>query len=193
MSPLLKNAGLSRITLSLHKFLKDDKTNVERVIYKLQELNLYPIKINRVLLSSQINDLEGMINWAQEKNLTLRLFSLIKTANNGNLFTKEFVHWTSQLPLFIKQIKLLECEEFSISNRIRLKMRLIGGGVIEANLPMIQFPNAFVVIPECRTCNMKSACEEGYLGCGIRFGPDSKVYPCLHRPELSFNFRGRNL
>lgn len=188
----LEKAGLSRATISVHSFSNIEKSFLEMTINKLRNTNLRLIKVNRVLLTSQISDLEQMINWIQEKNLTLRLFSLIQTANNKKFFEKESVHWDSQLPIFKNKIERIECEEFMISNRIRLRMQLFGGGIIEANLPTIQAPNKFVIIPECRTCNLKSTCEEGYFGCGIRFGPDSKVYPCLLRPDLSFDFKERS-
>jgi len=190
--PALANAGLSRATISVHGFSHIEKSSLEMTINILRNLDFRSIKVNRVLLASQISDLEQMINWVQENNLTLRLFSLIQTDNNKEYFEKESVHWASQLPIFKNKIERIEYEEFLVSNRIKLKMLLFGGGIIETNLPTIQSANRLVIIPECRTCKLKSTCEEGYFGCGIRFGPDSKVYPCLLRPELSFDFKGRS-
>ncbi|MGI6250063.1 MAG: hypothetical protein ACOYKD_01690 [Anaerolineaceae bacterium] len=124
----LEKAGLSRATISVHRFSNIEKSLLEMTMNELRNTNLSSIKVNRVLLASQISDLEQMINWIQEKNLTLRLFSLIQTANNKKFFEKESVHWYTQLPIFKNKIERIECEEFMIPNRIRLRMQLFGGG-----------------------------------------------------------------
>lgn len=188
---MLVKAGLTRMTLSVHRFSDREKRSLIPVIEKLKNLQQESVKFNRVLLASTVNDLPDMIDWVNANKYTLRLFSIIQTPTTPTLFVHEYIHWTSVVQMFANRIERIDVTEYIVSNRIRYKIKMMGGGVIEVNMPTVCLPNKLVVAGECRSCELQAICEEGYFGCGIRLGSDGRVYPCLLRPDLSFKVERR--
>lgn len=185
---ILVRSGLNRVTLSVHRFTDEERSVLSDLCSSLDILCPGSIKINRVLLAGSVSDLPDMLEWIESRNYVLRLFSLMWTPGASGAFVNEYLHWTSVAHLFSSRISSVEITEYVISNRRRYKFALKHGGVVEVNMPIVCLPGQLIVESACRSCALKERCEEGYFGCGIRVGPDSRIYPCLLRPELSFAF-----
>jgi molybdenum cofactor biosynthesis enzyme MoaA len=182
----LIEAGLTRITLSIHGFSPNESQLLQSVIGSLGPFRDKSLKVNRVLLASTLRDLPSMIDWVDAHACTLRLFSIMRTPTSPPSFSDEYVHWTSVVDTFAHRVERIEATDYTLSNRTRYKIRLSGGGAIEVNMPTVSMPCRLVLSQECRSCPLRAICEEGYFGCGIRLGADGRVYPCILRPELSF-------
>ena len=83
----LSESGLNRINIgcdSLNSnFLSKNKKNIERGLKAAQDADLYPIKLNMVVLNG-INDMEieQMIEYSRDNNVILQLIELINVDND---------------------------------------------------------------------------------------------------------------
>lgn len=181
-----KFAGLSRLTLSAHKFDLKYKQKLDTAYDQTISMKLDDFKINRVLLKSNFSDLDNLIRWIKGKKITLRLFTLIKTRQNTKIVENEAIPWIGVSHLFLDEIKKVEIVDYSISCRLNFLFYLDNETKIETNMSYLPSYNSVKLINECRSCDQINNCEEGFFGCGIRLGGDNKIYPCILKPELSF-------
>jgi molybdenum cofactor biosynthesis enzyme MoaA len=187
----LKEAGLTRLTVSIQNFDRDDYQRLTdrdgladalALVEEAAAVGLVPLKINRVLLRRFTDDLPAFLAWLRAGNLTARLFDLMWQPGHDDYYLKYLVSWQDFLPLWEGQTERLEVRRYRTSWRTRMLFRLRGGGAVEANLLEPKWHSA---APVCRACPLAEVCAEGYLGCGVRITPDLRLSPCILRDDLS--------
>jgi molybdenum cofactor biosynthesis enzyme MoaA len=187
----LKEAGLTRVTISIQHFERENNRRLTgrdglmdalALVKEAQALALTPIQINRVLLRHYTDDLPAFIDWVRAEDVTARLFDLIWQPGHDEYYLKYLVSWQEFLRLWQDETERLIIRRYRTSWRTRILFKLRGGGGIEVNLLEAKW-NADASI--CQTCLMAEVCAEGYLGCGIRVTPDLKLSPCILRNDLS--------
>jgi molybdenum cofactor biosynthesis enzyme MoaA len=187
----LKDAGLTRITISIQHFERenyqrltgrDGLDNALALVKEAQVVGLTPLKINRVLLRNYTDDIPTFINWLRAEDLTGRLFDLMWQPGHDRYYLKYLVSWQDFLHLWEGETERLVVRRYWTSWRTRILFKLRGGGGIEVNLLQPKWHGSALI---CQSCRLAEVCAEGYLGCGVRITPDLKLSPCILRDDLS--------
>lgn len=120
-----------------------------------------------------------------EFEFSLRLFSLMWTHKSEVFFEREFVDLSHILTLFDMDLRSVELVDFTVSMRRKYILITSQGARIELNARRPLSQSSGPIVAMCSLCPYVSKCEEGYLGCGVRFASDRRIYPCLYRPDLA--------
>ena len=168
----LKNAGLTRVNVSLdtlnkdtYQFItkKDYLEKAKKGILKAVKVGLYPVKINMVILKD-INheEIKNMFKFCRKNNIVLQIIELIDSENcDGDTFSEKY-HY----PIESIENKLTDIAEHVKERKFMQGRRkyYINGGEIEVVKPV---DNASF----CANCSR------------LRITPDGKIKPCLLRND----------
>jgi len=188
--PKLVDAGLTSLQLSVQGFSKeayqtimglDSFENAKEVVDVAHRLKL-PTAINRVLLKGYEGDIPGFLDWIKSRDLRVRLYDLMWKPGDDKHFLDFHISWQSLTHLWKDEVEKIVVWRFGQPGRLNLVFHLRGGGTIETN---VSVPWEIHTAPACQGCSVKDVCTEGWLGCGIRVTPDTRVQPCLWRSDLS--------
>ncbi|MBB5123087.1 radical SAM protein [Streptomyces eurocidicus] len=188
--PRLRDAGLSDVVLSMQGFDRhgyadimgeDAFDNALRVIDHCRDLGL-PVTVNRVLLRGYYEDIPDFLTWAVDRKLRVRLYDVLWMPGQDKHFLANHVSWQAIVHLWARMVERITVWTYGLPGRINVVFHLRGGASVETN---VNAPKVQHTAPVCRSCALKDACAEGWLGCGIRITADYKITPCVLRPDLA--------
>lgn len=188
--PKLVEAGLTSLQLSVQGFSTksyqvimglDSFENAMQVVDLAYDLKL-PTAINRVLLKGYEHDIPDFLNWIKSRDLRVRLYDLMWKPGDDQHFLDFHASWQTLTHLWKNEVEKIVVWRFGQPGRLNLVFHLKGGGTIETN---VSVPWEIHTAPACQGCSVKDVCTEGWMGCGIRITPDTRVQPCLWRADLS--------
>lgn len=168
----LKEAGLSRVNVSLdtlnsetYKFItkKDYLKKAKDGILKAVEVDLYPVKINMVLMKGiNENEVEEMFEFCREHGIVLQLIELMESENcDDDKFSSDYHYSLDSLEEQLsKRADDVKTRKFMQGRR----KYFIDGGEIEVVKPMDN-------TDFCKNCTR------------LRITPDGKIKPCLLRND----------
>ena len=168
----LKSAGLDRVNVSLdtlnpetYKFItkKDHLAKAKDGILKAVEVDLYPVKINMVLMKGINEDeVEDMFEFCKEHGIVLQLIELMESENcDDDKFSSDYHYSLDSLEdQLSKRADDVKTRKFMQDRR----KYFIDGGEIEVVKPMDN-------TDFCMNCTR------------LRITPDGKIKPCLLRND----------
>ena len=168
----LKNAGLDRVNVSLDTLNRDTYkfvTNMDYLdkakagILKAVEVDLYPVKINMVVMKDiNTNEIRDMFEFCKENGIILQLIELIESENcDDDKFSAEYHYSLDSLEKRLADIADDVRERKFMQGR---KKYYINDGEIEIVRPVDN--SSF-----CANCSR------------LRITPDGKIKPCLLRND----------
>lgn len=184
----LKSAGLALLRTSWHttnpkmfKELSGGYGHYDRFfrgISKAAEEGI-AISFNRVLLKECDSDLEEQLQFIEENNCRLKLFTLLWTPSGASTYDRFYQDWRP----IVRKYVLPRTEKISrvgaVIGRKRLQFALKNGGVVEVKLGDKLNRHH----EPCQSCTFKTTCEEGF-GDYVRIDPRLMVYFCYMRRDL---------
>lgn len=190
-SRYLKDAGLSKLRISVHHFDKylyykitgkDNLNYVKRAIDNCIDSGL-DLSINRVLLKGYTDDIPRLIKYTSERNITLKLYDLYWLPRISPQWKKYYLHWNEIVKSLVYPITKRMEKIDNKYHRIRNKFYLNRGGAVEVKEFHDSMHENFEI---CKNCYYKNKCKETF-GSYIYIYPSKNVIFCNLREDLNIN------
>jgi len=188
---VLARAGLTRATLSCHRFDAASLDALETCSSHARSLGLRRPKVNAVLTEDNVNTLPNLIRWADNHEANVRLYFAMSTV--ARLIART-LSWTSILPALLTDTTHVSVKHNVLAQRRTYWLHRVSGATVEVNGSQLLLGDETSIPVPCHNCDRRADCDEGLFGCGFRIGADGRVYPCVLRPDLACNLdAGLNL